>query len=232
MKDRLESVEHLGADAKRLRERLGARRNEHELLEVEPVLRVYAAVDHVHQRHRQRASLVAAEPAEERHAGVRGGRLRGGERAAEDRVRSEPALGRRAVELDQGSIERALVVGVEPDDRVRDLAVDVARPPASTPLPRYAAGSPSRSSTASCSPVEAPDGTAARPRAPDSSRRRPRRVGFPRESRSWRAWTWAIAVMRATPSRARSRRPAHRGRGLASPRRGAGELGGQLDASP
>ena len=38
-----------------------------------------------------------------------------------------------------------------------------------TPLPRKRFGSPSRSSTASREPVDAPEGTAARPCAPDSS---------------------------------------------------------------
>src|SRR5918998_1344380 len=65
----------------------------------------------------------------------------------------------------------------------------------STPLPRYAPASPSRSSTASNCPVEAPDGTAARPTAPDSSRTSTSTVGFPRESRIWRAPTAAIGLL-------------------------------------
>ena len=55
-----------------------------------------------------------------------------------------------------------------PGDAAGDLAVDVRdrlrrRPCRPRPSP------PSRSSTASCTPVEAPEGTAARPDAPDSS---------------------------------------------------------------
>src|SRR5271168_1033916 len=64
----------------------------------------------------------------------------------------------------------------------------------STPLPRYLVLSPSRSSSASCSPVDAPDGTAPRPNAPPSRRTSASTVGFPRESRTWRAWTRAIFV--------------------------------------
>ena len=60
-------------------------------------------------------------------------------------------------------------------------------------MPRYTAASPSRTSTASCSPVDAPDGTAARPNAPDASRTSTSTVGFPRESRIWRAWTCAMS---------------------------------------
>src|SRR5437867_4097130 len=53
-----------------------------------------------------------------------------------------------------------------------------------TPLPRYRFLSPSRSSSASCSPVDAPDGTMARPRTPSSRTQSTSTVGFPRESRT------------------------------------------------
>ena len=87
----------------------------------------------------------------------------------------------------------------------------------STPLPRYALGSPSRSSTASCSPVDAPDGTSARPSAPESSTTSTSTVGFPRESKSWRAWTRPIAlIVEALPWRARSTRPGRRARARSS----------------
>ena len=64
-----------------------------------------------------------------------------------------------------------------------------------TPFPLYRARSPSRSSTASCAPVEAPEGTAARPMAPDSSVTSPSMVGVPRLSRISRATMSAMAVM-------------------------------------
>src|SRR5688572_25040476 len=48
-----------------------------------------------------------------------------------------------------------------------------------TPLPRYRDSSPSRNSTASCLPVEAPEGTAARPTTPDSVITSTSTVGFP-----------------------------------------------------
>ncbi len=53
----------------------------------------------------------------------------------------------------------------------------------STPLPPYRDLSPSRNSIASYFPVEAPDGTAARPNAPFDKVRSTSTVGFPRESR-------------------------------------------------
>src|SRR5882724_5405552 len=64
-----------------------------------------------------------------------------------------------------------------------------------TPLPRYRALSPSRSSTASCAPVEAPDGTAARPSAPSSSTTSTSTVGLPRLSKISRPIMSTMAVM-------------------------------------
>ena len=62
-------------------------------------------------------------------------------------------------------------------------------------LAAVAALSPSRSSTASCSPVDAPDGTAARANVPSSSATSTSTVGLPRESRISRA---PICSMTAT----------------------------------
>src|SRR5438067_6309976 len=68
-----------------------------------------------------------------------------------------------------------------------------------TPLPRYRWASPSRSSTASRLPVDAPDGAAARPQAPDSSWTSTSIVGFPRESRISRPYTPVIADISGPP---------------------------------
>src|SRR5260370_3687175 len=65
-----------------------------------------------------------------------------------------------------------------------------------TPLPRKRALSPSRSSIASCAPVEAPDGTPARPREPSSSTTSTSTVGLPRLSRISRPLMSTIAVMK------------------------------------
>src|SRR5437660_10583115 len=65
----------------------------------------------------------------------------------------------------------------------------------STPFPPKRFGSPSRGSTASCCPVEAPLGTAARPAAPLASVTSASRVGFPRLSRISRARTAMIVLM-------------------------------------
>ena len=55
-----------------------------------------------------------------------------------------------------------------------------------TPLPSHCVP-PSRSSVASNSPVDAPEGTAARPQAPDFTLSSTSTVGLPRLSRIWRA---------------------------------------------
>jgi hypothetical protein len=68
-----------------------------------------------------------------------------------------------AVELDQALVDGPLVAGIEAAHRVGDLAVRV-RDASSRPC-RLHAEPPSRSSSASCTPVEAPEGTAARRRA-------------------------------------------------------------------
>src|SRR5207248_5979065 len=67
----------------------------------------------------------------------------------------------------------------------------------STPFPPKRFWSPSRSSTASCSPVEAPLGTAARPAAPLDSVTSASMVGLPRLSRISRACTERIVLMMA-----------------------------------
>ena len=61
-----------------------------------------------------------------------------------------------------------------------------------TPFPRYCLGFLSRSSNASREPVDAPDGTAARPMAPLPRRQSTSMVGLPRESRISRAKSSAI----------------------------------------
>ena len=61
-----------------------------------------------------------------------------------------------------------------------------------TPLPRYLALSPSRSSNASLEPVEAPEGAQAEPKAPPAKSTSASTVGLPRESNTSRALMSAI----------------------------------------
>ena len=75
---------------------------------------------------RHRVAVAArAEQLVQRDAALRRVRLRVRERHGQDRVRAEPGLVRRAVELDEPAVELALPRGVEADDGLADLAVDV-----------------------------------------------------------------------------------------------------------
>ena len=159
----LQRVVDLGAPAQRLGEAGRADRHDHELLEVDVVVGVGAAVEDVHHRHRQhvrrrrrRGSGRAAGRARWPPPGPRRARRRGSALAP------RRALFGGAVEVDQRLVERRLVERVDAPERVGDLAVDVARRRAARPCRRRRcrrrAARPPRTR-----PVEAPDGTAARP---------------------------------------------------------------------
>src|SRR5947207_461530 len=64
-----------------------------------------------------------------------------------------------------------------------------------TPFPAYRLSSWSRSSKASCAPVDAPEGTIARPKAPSARVTSASTVGFPRESSTSRARISAMRVI-------------------------------------
>ena len=119
---------HLGAHNHALAEGLGARGDDEVLLEGELVARVRAAVDHVEARHRHDQLRVAGEVGEvaiERDAlGGRAG-LGGGEGDAEDGVRAEVGLVRRAVHLVHHVVDGRLVGRVHAQDLRSDLVVHV-----------------------------------------------------------------------------------------------------------
>ena len=78
----LEHVVRLRAPTQRLAERRRADRHDHELLEVDRVVGVHAAVEHVHHRHRQHMGVDAADVPVERDLELVGGRLGDGEAGA------------------------------------------------------------------------------------------------------------------------------------------------------
>ena len=81
---------------------------------------------------------LAAEVAPQRQALLGGRGVGRGERHAEDRVRPEPRLVGRAVELDQRAVEARLVGRVEAARRPRRSPRRRSQPRASTPLPAQA----------------------------------------------------------------------------------------------
>ena len=88
----LERVIDLGHRAQGLRVRRGADRAHHELLQVDRGVGVRAAVEDVGEGQGQQVRLRAAQVAVERHAGGLGGRVRHGERDAQQGVGAEPRL--------------------------------------------------------------------------------------------------------------------------------------------
>ena len=125
VKDLLEAVEHLDCHPQSLAERPRPDRHDHELLEVDRVVGVGAAVEHVHHRYGQDVGALPAEVSPQRLALLGGRRVGRGERHRQDRVRAQPGLVRGAVEGDQHPIERRLGARVLTPDGGRDLAVDV-----------------------------------------------------------------------------------------------------------
>ena len=99
-------------------------RHDHELLHINARIRMAAAVEHIHHRHRQHIR-VAIEITVQRHAVRRGGRISGGERHAEHRVGAELRLVLGAVKRDQRVIDRGLIRGVGALEPGRDRTVDV-----------------------------------------------------------------------------------------------------------
>ena len=104
---------------------LGAVGHDHEFLHVDGIIRVRAAVEDVHHRHRQRAGVDAAQIAIERGSLRCGGGARHGHGNGQHRVRAEIALVRRAVEIDHDLVDLRLQRGVVTDQRFRDRPVDV-----------------------------------------------------------------------------------------------------------
>ena len=155
-----------------------------------------------------RCAFGAAEVAEQRQVGRVGGGLGDRERDAEDRVGAQLALVRRAVEVDQGLVDEALLAGLEADelgaDRVEHRVDGLEHALAAVALAAVAQldrleGAGGRAG-----------GTAARARVPSSRATSTSTVGLPRESRISRAPT---ASMLATDGRAvRSNNPIRRDR--------------------
>jgi hypothetical protein len=127
LEDAPERMKNLRAPPQRFAERRRAERHHHELLKVDARIGVRAAVQDVHHRDGQGERRVSVERADmpiQRDLFRCRFRAQTGHRHAEQRIGAESALGRRAVERDQGLVEPALIE-LAADDRLCDLAVDV-----------------------------------------------------------------------------------------------------------
>ena len=121
----LQRVKGFRAGAQCVGERIESGGDDHELLHVEVVVSVSAAVNDIHLRHRQRSCARTAEVFEEREAGGFGGRPRHCQRNAEDRVRTELRLVVGAVELIHHQIDHRLLARIHAFDLLRDRVIDV-----------------------------------------------------------------------------------------------------------
>jgi hypothetical protein len=123
--DLLQVVEHLGAGAQGLLEAGQAQRDDHELLEVEGVVGVGAAVDDVHQGHRQHAGVGATQVLVQRHLQLERRRPRDRHGHAQDGVGADLALVGGAVRRQHRRIDAGLVEGVAADHHRGQQLADV-----------------------------------------------------------------------------------------------------------
>ena len=121
----LERVEGLHAHAQAVAVAGGPHRHDHELLQVDVVVGVLAAVQDVHHGHRQHVRVHPAQVAIQRQAQRIGGRPGDRQRGPQDGVGAEAALVGRAVGLDEQAVHLALVGGVDAHQDLGDLLVDV-----------------------------------------------------------------------------------------------------------
>ena len=125
VEDLLERMEHFGAVAHRLAEARRAHGHDHELLQVEVVVGVRAAVDDVHHRHRQLHAAHAAEVAVQRQARFFGRGAGHGHRYGQRSVGAQAGLVLGAVQVDQRPVQEGLFAGVQTQHRFGNLGVDV-----------------------------------------------------------------------------------------------------------
>ena len=175
MQHALEGMVDLGAPTQALGKARGAHRHDHELLEVDVIVGMHAAVEDVHHRCGQQMSVDAAQVLAQRQASRLGSGAGNGQRHAQDGVGAELGLVGGTIRSDQRGIDGALIEGIEAHDGIGALVVDVLdglrkRPcPGSGPCRHRAARRPQR--RRSKHPKAPLRGQSCRPRA----RPRPRR---------------------------------------------------------
>ena len=125
LEDPLQRVKDLDAGPQGLGERREPDRADHELLGIEQIVGVRAAIDDVHERNGKRRRPRAADVAIERKARGLRGRPRDRQRHAEHRVGAQAPLVRRPVELDEHPVDQRLVARIRARELLGDLAVDV-----------------------------------------------------------------------------------------------------------
>ena len=112
IEDALERVVGLGTPAQGLAKGRRTDRHDHELLKVDRVFRVRAAIDDIHHRHRQNVGIDTAEILKQRQVAFQGGGFGRRQRDRQDGVGTESGLVGGAVQIDHRVVHRALIFGV------------------------------------------------------------------------------------------------------------------------
>ena len=99
-------------------------RHDHEFLDVDGIVGMFAAVDDVHHRHRQLMGMDAAHIGIQGQRGFFGGGLGRGQADAENGIGAEPRFILGAVQFDHGGVDFQLVFGVKSGKRLVNLAID------------------------------------------------------------------------------------------------------------
>ena len=107
----LQRMEHFAHLANTFRPALRADRHDHEFLEVDFVVSVFATVDDVGHRHRQLTSIGAADVAIKRQIVGLGRSLSDGERYSQNSVSAEFRFIFGAIHLDHQAVDHALLKG-------------------------------------------------------------------------------------------------------------------------
>ena len=116
-------MEDFGPHADSLGDAGRSDRHDHEFLNVDRVVSMFAAVDDVHHRHRQNPRRGAADISEQgQGAGIRS-RLGDGHRHAQNGVRTQTALVVGAVQFDHRAVDGLLFGRIEPGNHLRDFSV-------------------------------------------------------------------------------------------------------------
>ena len=121
----LQHMEDLGPHAQGITEALGAQGHDHEFLDVQVVGGVGAAVDDVHHGRGQHLGVDAAQVFVQGQAQVFAGGTGAGHGHAQHGVGAQTALVVGAVQVDEGIVQLYLLQGVQAQQGVGDLAVDV-----------------------------------------------------------------------------------------------------------
>lgn len=123
MQNLFQRVINLGAPTQALGERLSANRHNHELLEVNVVVGMHAAVENVHHGRRQHMGVCAANVAIQRQLARLGSGTCASERSTQNGVRAQVALVRSTVDVNHFGVDSTLVASVHADNRFGNFLI-------------------------------------------------------------------------------------------------------------